>query len=62
VPIYDPEHRWFGVALAGFGFVYNKRVLTLNRWPEIATWRELGSAPRLGRSGPVTRATAAAST
>lgn len=41
VPVYDPQFRWFGVALSSFGIVYNKRVLALNNLPQVTTWREL---------------------
>jgi ABC-type Fe3+ transport system substrate-binding protein len=51
VPVYDPEFRWFGVAIAGFGIVYNKRVLELNHWPAVATWRELAERAPVGSVG-----------
>lgn len=51
VPVYDPEFRWFGVALSGFGIVYNQRVLALNHWPAVTTWRELAERAPVGSVG-----------
>jgi ABC-type Fe3+ transport system substrate-binding protein len=46
VPLYDPEHTWYGATLAGFGIVYNKVVLELTKLPVINTWEDLAS-PRV---------------
>lgn len=46
VPLYDPDHTWYGATLAGFGIIYNKVVLGLTRLPPVATWEDLAS-PRL---------------
>ena len=43
VPLYDPEHAWYGATLSGFGIVYNKVVLQLTKLPEISTWEGLAS-------------------
>ena len=51
VPIYDPEFRWFGVALSSFGILYNKRVLELNHWPVLDTWRDLAERAPVGSVG-----------
>lgn len=51
VPVYDPEYRWFGAALSGFGILYNKRVLQLNQWPLVETWRDLADRAPLGSVG-----------
>lgn len=48
VPIYDPQGRWFGVALSGFGILYNKRVLRARGWPVVSTWRELAEQAPIG--------------
>lgn len=40
-PLYDPQHRWYGATIAGFGIMYNKRVLQLLRLPEPRTWEDL---------------------
>ena len=40
-PIYDPGYRWYGVSLASFGILYNKRVLELQHLPVMQTWRDL---------------------
>ena len=38
VPLYDPDHSWYGATLSGFGIVYNKVVLELTKMPVITTW------------------------
>ena len=43
VPLYDPQFRWYGSTLAGFGIVYNKRVLELLGLPVPNTWADLGN-------------------
>lgn len=45
VPVYDPDHRWFGVALSSFGILYNKRVQApvVNSWLELAEKAPIGS-------------------
>jgi len=42
IPVYDPEFRWFGATLAGFGIVYNKRVLETLDFTVPDTWEDLG--------------------
>ncbi|MSS71255.1 MAG: extracellular solute-binding protein [Candidatus Latescibacteria bacterium] len=46
LPLYDPEYRWYGAALSGFGILYNRIVLRLLHLPEPKTWADLGD-PRL---------------
>ncbi|HEX6971895.1 MAG TPA: extracellular solute-binding protein [Limnochordia bacterium] len=41
VPIYDPQYRWYGSALSGFGIIYNKEVLRRLGLPEPRTWADL---------------------
>lgn len=41
MPMYDPQFRWYGTALAGFGIIYNKVVLDLLHLPAPATWEDL---------------------
>ena len=41
-PVYDPGRRWFGVALSGFGIVYNRVLLQRLGLPEPKTWDDLG--------------------
>lgn len=43
IPVYDPEYRWYGATLAGFGIVYNKRVLETLGFGVPKTWAELGN-------------------
>jgi ABC-type Fe3+ transport system substrate-binding protein len=43
VPLYDPQFRWYGATLAGFGIVYNKRVLELLGLPVPENWADLGN-------------------
>ncbi len=40
-PIYDAGHRWYGATMAGFGIVYNKRVMQLVGLPLPETWEDL---------------------
>jgi ABC-type Fe3+ transport system substrate-binding protein len=51
VPLYDPEHTWYGATLAGFGIVYNKVVLELTKLPVITTWEDLASPRAFGWVG-----------
>ena len=43
VPLYDPQYQWYGATLAGFGIVYNKRVLDILGFPPPKTWADLGN-------------------
>jgi iron(III) transport system substrate-binding protein len=63
-PLFDPEGFWFGVALSGFGIVYNREILESLGLPEPTAWSDLAD-PRLfrwvvlanpGQSGSVTTA------
>ncbi|MFQ5850374.1 MAG: extracellular solute-binding protein [Candidatus Binatia bacterium] len=45
IPLYDPEYKWYGATLAGFGIVYNKAVLELTKLPVITTWEGLAAPP-----------------
>lgn len=40
-PLYDPEYKWYGTTLAGFGIIYNKAVMKLVKLPLINTWEGL---------------------
>jgi len=51
VPLYDPEHTWYGATLAGFGIVYNKVVLGLTKLPVMKTWEDLASPVAFGWVG-----------
>ena len=51
VPLYDPDHTWYGATLAGFGIVYNKIVLNLTKLPVITTWDDLASPQAFGWVG-----------
>jgi len=51
VPLYDPDHTWYGATLAGFGIVYNKVVLGLTKLPLISTWEGLASPAAFGWVG-----------
>jgi ABC-type Fe3+ transport system substrate-binding protein len=51
VPLYDPDHTWYGATLAGFGIVYNKVVLELTELPVITTWEDLASPRAFGWVG-----------
>lgn len=41
ITLYDPEERWFGAALSGFGIIYNRKVCRMLRLPEPASWADL---------------------
>ncbi len=41
IPLYDPQYRWYGSSLAGFGIVYNKRLIKMYSLPTPRTWRDL---------------------
>jgi ABC-type Fe3+ transport system substrate-binding protein len=51
VPLYDPDHSWYGATLSGFGIVYNKVVLGLTKLPVITTWEDLASPIAFGWVG-----------
>ena len=51
VPLYDPDHTWYGATLAGFGIMYNKVVLKLAKLPTITTWEGLASPAAFGWVG-----------
>lgn len=51
VPLYDPDHTWYGATLAGFGIVYNKAVLRLVKLPVITNWEDLASPRAFGWVG-----------
>jgi ABC-type Fe3+ transport system substrate-binding protein len=40
--VYDPQQRWFGTCLAGFGVMYDKAVLRFLNLPDPETWADLG--------------------
>lgn len=42
IPLYDPDHLWFGPMLSGFGILYNRRVLERIGQPEPRRWADLG--------------------
>jgi ABC-type Fe3+ transport system substrate-binding protein len=46
VPLYDPDHTWFGAALSGFGIVINERARQAAGLPDARTWTDLDD-PRL---------------
>lgn len=46
IPLYDSRYRWYGATLAGFGIVFNRKVLDLLDLPVPKTWADLGN-PRL---------------
>ncbi|MDH3445785.1 MAG: extracellular solute-binding protein [Deltaproteobacteria bacterium] len=51
IPLYDPDHTWYGATLAGFGIIYNKVVLKLTKLPVMHTWEDLASPEALGWVG-----------
>lgn len=51
VPLFDPDHTWYGATLSGFGIVYNKVVHRLTKLPLITTWEGLASPEVFGWVG-----------
>jgi len=47
-PIYDPDFHWYGACLSGFGIIYNKEQLVLNKLPEPKTWEDLARPEAMG--------------
>ncbi len=41
IELYDPDRRWFGACLGGFGIIYNKKVLGILKLPEPREWADL---------------------
>jgi iron(III) transport system substrate-binding protein len=41
-PVYDPGRRWYGVALSGFGILYNRPLVERLRLPVPESWEDLG--------------------
>jgi len=41
IPMYDPQYRWYGTALSGFGILYNKAVLRHLGVSPPRSWRDL---------------------
>ncbi len=41
-PVYDPQRRWFGIALSGFGILYNRPLVERLGLPVPADWSDLG--------------------
>jgi ABC-type Fe3+ transport system substrate-binding protein len=40
-PLYDEAFRWYGATMAGFGIIFNRKVMDMMELPEIKTWRDL---------------------
>lgn len=47
-PIYDPDFYWYGACLSGFGIIYNKEQIALNKLPEPKTWADLARPELMG--------------
>lgn len=47
--IYDPDQHWFGVALSGFGIVYNRDLLRELNLPEPRGFADLGNPVLVGK-------------
>lgn len=50
-PVYDPERRWFGVALSGFGILYNRPLVERLKLPVPADWTDLARPEYFGWVG-----------
>ena len=51
IPVYDPEHRWYGAALSSFGIMYNEELRALFNLPEVRTWNDLTHPELINRVG-----------
>jgi ABC-type Fe3+ transport system substrate-binding protein len=40
-PVYDPGHQWYGIALSGFGILYNRPLVERLKLPVPADWADL---------------------
>lgn len=40
-PLFDAQYLWYGATMAGFGIVFNRRVMDLVHLPEPKTWEDL---------------------
>lgn len=49
VPVYDPEHRWYGAVISGFGVILNKALIDRGNLPRVTRWTDLGRPEFLGR-------------
>lgn len=43
IPLYDSEYHWYGSSLAGFGILYNKKLLKMYGLDAPASWVDLAS-------------------
>jgi len=50
-PVYDPDGEWFGVALSGFGILYNRILVERMGLPTPRTWEDLGRPEFFGWLG-----------
>ncbi len=50
-PVYDPQLRWFGIALSGFGILYNRPLVERLKLPVPTDWSDLGRAEYYGWVG-----------
>jgi iron(III) transport system substrate-binding protein len=50
-PVYDPGHRWFGVALSGFGILYNRPLVERLHLPVPSDWTDLARPEYFGWVG-----------
>jgi len=50
-PVYDPDGKWFGVALSGFGILYNTILSDRIGLPVPGTWDDLGAPAFFGWLG-----------
>jgi len=53
IPLYDPEYRYYGAALSGFGIVYNRAILKDLGLQEPTSWEILARPELFGKVGAV---------
>ncbi len=43
VPLYDPQYRWYGASMSGFGILYNKKLLKMYGLKAPKSWEDIAS-------------------
>jgi len=44
MPLRDPQGRWYGAALSGFGIIFNREVIKRQNLPEPKSWDDMADA------------------
>ncbi len=49
VPIYDPQYRWYGAVISGFGVMTNRVLMEREGLPEVRGWEDLARPEYFGK-------------